>query len=218
MNEPTIESILNFTAQDENDMTEKQQKILHAAIDLFAEKGYAQTSSKEISETACVSEGLLFKHFGSKEKLLYAILLPVLEREIIAIPPGVLDPEHFEQTAENLSGFFESVIDYRFTFVQKNAKRFKILFSELMFRADLQQAFVLSMSKSVFHKPLNDFLSQMKARGKIVNWDNSRLIQTLVINIMGYIEMRFFVSPEQPLDDKAELNHLKTVVCRLLQE
>lgn len=55
-------------------MTEKQNKILEAALKLFAELGYSATSTSKIAKEAEVSEGLIFRHFKNKEGLLTAIL------------------------------------------------------------------------------------------------------------------------------------------------
>ena len=55
-------------------MTEKQEKILRAALQLFAKEGYHATSTSKVAKLAGVSEGLIFRHFGNKEGLLYAIL------------------------------------------------------------------------------------------------------------------------------------------------
>ncbi len=51
-------------------MTEKQENILNTALKLFATKGYTNTSTSLIAREAGVSEGLIFRHFGSKDKLL----------------------------------------------------------------------------------------------------------------------------------------------------
>lgn len=45
-------------------------KLLLAAIDLMAEKGYDGTTTKEIAAGAGVNEVTLFRHFGTKVKLL----------------------------------------------------------------------------------------------------------------------------------------------------
>ncbi|QMV41427.1 TetR/AcrR family transcriptional regulator [Cohnella cholangitidis] len=45
-------------------------KLLLAAIDLMAEKGYDGTTTKEIAVAAGVNEVTLFRHFGTKQKLL----------------------------------------------------------------------------------------------------------------------------------------------------
>ena len=55
-------------------MTEKQEKILQAALVLFAKEGYHATSTSKVAKAAGVSEGLIFRHFGNKEGLLQAIL------------------------------------------------------------------------------------------------------------------------------------------------
>jgi len=55
-------------------MTEKQEKLLNTALELFAENGYAATPTSRIAREAGVSEGLIFRHFESKEGLLQAIL------------------------------------------------------------------------------------------------------------------------------------------------
>lgn len=55
-------------------MTEKQEKILNAALSLFAEEGYRSTSTSKVAKRAEVSEGLIFRHFGNKEGLLEAIV------------------------------------------------------------------------------------------------------------------------------------------------
>lgn len=55
-------------------MTEKQEKILNAALHLFATMGFASTSTSKVAKQAGVSEGLIFRHFKNKEGLLEAIL------------------------------------------------------------------------------------------------------------------------------------------------
>lgn len=55
-------------------MTEKQEKILRAALQLFAKEGYHATSTSKVAKLAGVSEGLIFRHFGNKEGLLQTIL------------------------------------------------------------------------------------------------------------------------------------------------
>jgi AcrR family transcriptional regulator len=56
-------------------MTEKQENILKAALKLFANEGYASTSTSKVAKAAGVSEGLIFRHFKNKEGLLEAIML-----------------------------------------------------------------------------------------------------------------------------------------------
>lgn len=53
-----------------SDAQSTSDKILMTAIGLMAEKGYAGTTTKEIAAAAGVNEVTLFRHFGTKQKLL----------------------------------------------------------------------------------------------------------------------------------------------------
>lgn len=50
--------------------TDTKEKLMTAAIELMAAKGYKGVSTKEIAAAAQVSEMTLFRHFGSKQNLL----------------------------------------------------------------------------------------------------------------------------------------------------
>src|SRR3982750_1467819 len=52
-------------------MTAEARKlaIVQAALPLFARKGFAETTTKDLARAANVSEPLLYKHFPSKEAL-----------------------------------------------------------------------------------------------------------------------------------------------------
>ena len=56
---------------------EPRRLLLDAARELFARKDYRSTTTREIAESAGVTEYLLFRHFGSKAGLFReALVLP----------------------------------------------------------------------------------------------------------------------------------------------
>ena len=61
-----------------------RQKIIEVAGTLFAEKGYAETSSKEITERAGTNIAAVNYHFGSREKL-YIAVLDEVDRRLIGL-------------------------------------------------------------------------------------------------------------------------------------
>jgi len=69
-----------------------RDKIIEAAVQVFAEKGYSGASIEEIAERAGVSKGLVFWYFKSKKNLVREIALNVLPRTL------------FEKCAEEYSG------------------------------------------------------------------------------------------------------------------
>jgi len=73
-------------------MTQKQLKIIQAALELFSEDGFHATSTYKIAKKAGVSEGLIFRHFKNKEGLIQSIIkelesrikptfIPILQEE-----------------------------------------------------------------------------------------------------------------------------------------
>jgi AcrR family transcriptional regulator len=56
------------------DSDERRKAIVTAAVPLFARKGFAGTTTKELAEGAGISEALLFRHFPSKKHLYDEIL------------------------------------------------------------------------------------------------------------------------------------------------
>jgi AcrR family transcriptional regulator len=77
------------------DSDERRKAIVAAAVPLFARKGFAGTTTRELAEAASISEALLFRHFPSK-KHLYAEILhlgcegdPELER-LASLEPSTL--------------------------------------------------------------------------------------------------------------------------------
>ena len=51
----------------------KRARVMRAARELFAERGYTAATTAGVARRAGVSEGIVFHHFGSKEGLLTAV-------------------------------------------------------------------------------------------------------------------------------------------------
>jgi AcrR family transcriptional regulator len=57
-----------------------RERILAVALELFAERGFAGTSVRDISEALGVSKAALYYHFTSKDEILDAVVTPVIDR------------------------------------------------------------------------------------------------------------------------------------------
>ncbi len=72
---------------------DSRDEILKAAIELFANRGFHETSMAEVARAANVSKALIFWHFKTKEDLFMAVLSRLLEPYAIdfAEEAGALD-------------------------------------------------------------------------------------------------------------------------------
>jgi len=54
----------------ERHSAERRQRLFHAALDLFAKKGFADTTIEDITNSADLGKGTFFNYFPSKEHIL----------------------------------------------------------------------------------------------------------------------------------------------------
>lgn len=52
----------------------RREQILMTAVELFSQRGFKGTTTKEIAKAAGVSEAIIFRHFATKDELYGAIL------------------------------------------------------------------------------------------------------------------------------------------------
>ena len=61
-------------ASPESPVDETRKRILQAAAQVFAEKGYARATTRALAAAAGVNEVTLFRHFGNKQNLFAAVI------------------------------------------------------------------------------------------------------------------------------------------------
>jgi AcrR family transcriptional regulator len=62
-----------FKDRQQRRFERRRQEILAAAARVFAEKGYANSTTKEIADVADIAEGTLYNYFGGKREILLAV-------------------------------------------------------------------------------------------------------------------------------------------------
>lgn len=204
-----IELAIN-QAKNKQEMTEKQQRVFEAAISLFAEKGYASTSTSEIAKEAGVAEGTIFRHFGSKENLLFSVILPFI---IDSIP--LMADEFIEDILSKPYGSFENfltaLIENRLQFVKENQEIFKILVVELLQREDLR-AELITFFQQAPSQYINSLLDGFKQRGELIDLPNFTLIRSIITQVFGYFMVRFTLLPNREWNDQTEVEQLVKLI------
>jgi len=92
------------------DPAETRARVLAAAYMLFSSKGFAATGTADIAREADVSEGSIFYHFGSKQKLLEELgrrhgelMIAYMQGDdaLEDLEPGIIVPRVFEFVRAN---------------------------------------------------------------------------------------------------------------------
>ncbi|MGL4177473.1 MAG: TetR/AcrR family transcriptional regulator [Dermatophilaceae bacterium] len=96
--------------------SETRERIVHEAAQLFAAKGYAATSIREIGSAVGVSSAALYHHFPTKQAIVgelaatAASLLTTMAERTTALPAG-------ERADAVLTGFLDTFADHGRTFL-----------------------------------------------------------------------------------------------------
>ena len=69
-----IKDILNCDSVGRMPADLRREQILQTAVNLFSQRGFKGTTTKEIAKAAGVSEAIIFRHFANKGELYGAIL------------------------------------------------------------------------------------------------------------------------------------------------
>ena len=81
----------------------RRHEIAKAAAQVFAEKGYANTTTKELAEAADMAEGTLYNYFEGKREILLAIF-----KEMQAPFDTLLQNAHKVQCREDIVSLVEA--------------------------------------------------------------------------------------------------------------
>jgi len=100
---------------------EKREKIIEAAIELFALQGFNNASISQLAKQAGISKGLVYTYFESKEEILRAIMHDVREK---AMSRYEMPPEG-KMTDESLIRLIDLSIDL----VLEDVDHIKLYFS-----------------------------------------------------------------------------------------
>src|SRR3954453_15326191 len=104
---------------------ERRTGILDAALAVFSQRGYHESSIDEIAGEAGVSKALIYEHFASKQEL-YAELIARNARELTQRVAGALSGVEIESTVERLATGLEAF----FAFVEERRDAWRMLFRD----------------------------------------------------------------------------------------
>ena len=94
--------------RDVKDPEIRRAEIMDAAMLLFMEKGYANTTTQDIVDKVNISRGLLYYHFKNKEDILYCLVERYSEKLLSDIHVIVYDDD--KTAIEKIRDFIDATI------------------------------------------------------------------------------------------------------------
>jgi TetR/AcrR family transcriptional regulator len=106
-------------------MTDTEQKILDAALKVFAEKGYKGATTKVIAEESGFSEFTLFRKFKSKRNLYETVLIQNIQNLKVELESVFIDEEF-----NNHRDFLQYIVKSLARVCRKNFEVFSLSLNE----------------------------------------------------------------------------------------
>lgn len=180
--------------------TVKQQRIVEAAIQLFAEKGYSNTSTAEIAKAAEVSEASIFKQYGTKVNLLLSLIIPYIKEFF----PAIAD-ETIEQVTSKADSTFESFLREflrnRVAFIMENKEIFQVLVKEIIYKEDLKAELLPYFTEIVIPR-VTKLIDLFKEQGGLIDLPTDKILKMLYTFLGGFIASRFVLLNMNSVSDE----------------
>jgi AcrR family transcriptional regulator len=196
----------------ENEMTEKQRRIVTAAIELFGEKGYASASTKEIARRAGVAEGTIFKHYATKKELLLSVSRLIIDHIILHFVNEGLD-DLVSRPYARLEDFLSALLENRLTLIRDNVLLLKVVMQEALFQPELKAELMRGFKATA----LPQGLENLKAQNLIVDLPAEDLFKTILTGFFGFVFLHYVLMPEFFPDTAEDRKHFIDMMTRGLQ-
>jgi AcrR family transcriptional regulator len=187
---------------DEEKLTDKQKKIIVAAIESFSEKGYAATSTSEIAKKAGVAEGTIFRHYKTKKELLMSIVVPLMAK---MIGPFVVNDFNkvLDRQYDRVEDFLKATIENRREVLKKLLPVIKILLQEIPFQPELKELFLEQIAKKIFDR-VSTIIKSYQEKGQIIEMPPESVARLAITSILGFLISRYVLFPHLEWDDELE--------------
>ena len=176
-------------------MTDKQKAVIKAAVELFSEKGYAATSTREIARRAGVAEGTIFKQYPTKKDLMLWITERIINKALFPLISKGL-PELTAKQYGTREEFLSALFLNRAGLMQEGIPLFKIIFQEMPYLPEIRAMLIGQIKKM----PLALIAEKMRmgkdAGSRANNFSETETIQILLTCISGFFILRSIMMPE----------------------
>jgi AcrR family transcriptional regulator len=190
--------------------TEKQAKVLEAAMAVFADRGFSAASTSEIAKAAGVASGTVFRFYRTKKDLLLGVVTPVFRHfvapQFVAAVRGLLEDDY-----EDLSAFLRVLLTDRMQFVRRHRLAVRIALQETPLHPELRALWQETVVDEL--EPLAlDAVHRLQEAGLVRGVDPGVAARTVLSVLAGFLVYRFFVLPEADWNDEAEIEALIDVL------
>lgn len=161
-----------------------RNNILQTATYLFSRQGYSATSTKDIAQKAGVSEGTLFKYYGSKEGLFNTIILLIVDEIKRVSIKDVLQLVNQSFQQRPLYSSLHTLLENRLRFLEKHDTTIKAILQEMLVNEKLKKQITSDVWIEI-HSTLEKLFNKAILNGEIKPIETDTLISSFISLVMA---------------------------------
>ncbi|MDP2342759.1 MAG: TetR/AcrR family transcriptional regulator [Deltaproteobacteria bacterium] len=188
-------------------LTEKQQRVLDAALEMFAERGYSGVATNEIAKKAGVAEGTIFKTWKTKKELLVAVVAPLFFRIMAPRLVGEIRAL-LVRPWPDAESLLRAIFQNRAEFIRDHKSVLKVVLQELPFHPEVR-ALAAATAKAQLWPEMRAAIERLQAEGKIRSDVEPHVItRNTIAAFIAWFAVRNIIEPGDHWDDAKEQEQL----------
>ena len=177
-------------------MQQNRQSILHSARELIAYGGFKEASVQTIAERAGVSTGLVYRYFGSKNKILIEVLSAAIRHEVEILNQIVKMDLSAKQKLE------KSVA----TFVKRAMHSPQLAYSLIFEPVDSEMEHARFQSKQLIKQTIQEVLAEGKNNGTFT-FEDINIAALGIVGAMTFVVIEPLNPSHNVVFDQAYIDH-----------
>jgi AcrR family transcriptional regulator len=189
---PALQAIVDAVETQEGKLAPKKRLVIAAAVECFAEFGYAATSTRMIAQRANVAEATIFRHFATKNDLLLRLVTPVAR--LILAPAVEEELKALTATSADFPSLLKSMMTSRLAFGDQYGPLVRIILQEFPVNPALREVMLAQLGGIVGPIVQHHFM-QLATSHKIRAVEPHRLLRWVMSLLLGYYVTRTMINP-----------------------
>lgn len=168
----------------------RPEEILEAALELFAEKGYASTRMDDVAKKAGISKGTLYLYFNNKEDIFHSVIQEMITPKLQQVE--AIAKEHKGSSAELLQQlimhWWDNVAETRLSSIPK------LIISESGNFPELAEFFVNTVVKRA-RKLFADVIRRGINQNEFIEYDANMLARLVMAPMIQLVIWKHSLAP-----------------------
>lgn len=191
---------------------ERRRQLIEVSIDLFSQKGFAGTTTREIAAAAGVTEAIIFRHFATKQDLYTAIVERMCSRADTA---GWLRGAECLMERNDDAGLIRYLMKGILDFAQADRRYERLILFAALEGNEL--ALMHQNATSWIGQALLDYIARRQREGAIIAADPQLVISAVVGAVKFYSARKYLFGcgdsvHDQQTDDQQAIDAMTRVI------